>query len=180
MTGCSPAWRSRSSSRCCWASPSVIDRLSSAASLGIPRAFADAVARVAQLSQCRDGRTSRAAGANLECWLWPSCERQIGVDGLAAFATAVGPIEAIPETSGAERVVADDFGSAPTQALAIGVQSVLSWPCGQIPQPKPGGLPTALSAPRGTGRRLLVLTAGLVRYFYRRYTTAQVVASVSQ
>jgi hypothetical protein len=28
VTGCSPAWRSRCSSRCCWTSPSVIDRLS--------------------------------------------------------------------------------------------------------------------------------------------------------
>jgi hypothetical protein len=39
--------------------------------------------------------------------------------------------------------------------------------------------PTARSAPRGVRRGLLVLTAGLVPYFYRRYTTGPVVASLS-
>jgi hypothetical protein len=38
--------------------------------------------------------------------------------------------------------------------------------------------PTALLAPRGGRRGLLVLTAGLVQYFYRRYTTGPVVASL--
>src|SRR5437899_5860373 len=36
-----------------------------------------------------------------------SCERRAGVDALAGFAIAVEPIEPIPETSAAERVVAD-------------------------------------------------------------------------
>ena len=44
------------------------------------------------------------------------------------------------------------------------------------PSPVP---PTARSAPRGVRRGLLVLTAGLVQYFYRRYPTGQVVASQS-
>ena len=39
--------------------------------------------------------------------------------------------------------------------------------------------PTARSAPRGVRRGLLVLTAGLVQYFYRRYPTGPVVASLS-
>jgi hypothetical protein len=39
--------------------------------------------------------------------------------------------------------------------------------------------PTALIAPRGGRRGLLVLPAGLVRYSYRRYPTGLVVASLS-
>jgi hypothetical protein len=39
--------------------------------------------------------------------------------------------------------------------------------------------PTALLAPRGVWRGLPVLTAGLVPYFYRRYPTGPVVASLS-
>jgi hypothetical protein len=39
--------------------------------------------------------------------------------------------------------------------------------------------PTAHCASRGGRRGLLVLTAGLVPYFYRRYTTGPVVASLS-
>ena len=39
--------------------------------------------------------------------------------------------------------------------------------------------PTARSAPRGVWRGLLVLTAGLVPYFYGRYPTGPVVASLS-
>jgi hypothetical protein len=39
--------------------------------------------------------------------------------------------------------------------------------------------PTALLAPRGVWRGLPVLTAGLVAYFYRRYPTGPVVASLS-
>ena len=38
--------------------------------------------------------------------------------------------------------------------------------------------PTALLAPRGERRRLLVLTAGPVRYFYGRYPTGPVAASL--
>src|SRR5438445_1787303 len=36
-----------------------------------------------------------------------SCERQAGADALAAYASAAEPIEPIPETSAAERIVAD-------------------------------------------------------------------------
>ena len=38
--------------------------------------------------------------------------------------------------------------------------------------------PTALLVPRGGRHGLLVLTAGLVQYFSRRYTTGSVVASL--
>src|SRR6476659_9274531 len=36
-----------------------------------------------------------------------SCERQAGADALAAYASAAEPFEPIPETSPAERIVAD-------------------------------------------------------------------------
>jgi hypothetical protein len=39
--------------------------------------------------------------------------------------------------------------------------------------------PTALLAPRGVRRGLLVLTAGLVHYSYRRYPTGPVASSQS-
>ena len=40
--------------------------------------------------------------------------------------------------------------------------------------------PTVLVAPRGVWRGLLVLAAGLVPYFYGRYPTGPVVASLSR
>ncbi len=69
------------------------------------------------------------------------------------------------------------LGSASIQALAIGVESVDSWPCGQDSRPEARMPPTARSAPRGVRRGSLVLTAGSVSYFYRRYPTGPVVAS---
>ena len=43
----------------------------------------------------------------------------------------------------------------------------------------PARMPTtARSAPRGVWRGLLVLTAGLVRYFYGRYLTGSVASSL--
>lgn len=47
--------------------------------------------------------------------VWLSCERETGAGALADFATPVEPVEPIPETSAAERVVAD--------ALAIGASA---------------------------------------------------------
>ena len=55
----------------------------------------------------------------------------------------------------------------------------VSWPCGQDSQPKPGCHQRRNPAPRGERRGLLVLTAGPVQPFYRRYPTAPVAASQS-
>ena len=60
----------------------------------------------------------------------------------------------------------------------IGVESVASWPCGQDSRLQPGCHRRRESAPRGVWRGLLVLTAGLVQYFYGRYLTGSVASSL--
>ena len=53
-----------------------------------------------------------------------------------------------------------------------------SWPCGQNPQPSARLPPTALRAPRGERRGVLVLTAGPVVYFYGVIPPPRLVASL--
>ena len=55
----------------------------------------------------------------------------------------------------------------------------MSWPCGQESHPKPE-CHLRRDAPRGERRGLRVLTAGLVPYFYRRYSTGPVASSQSE
>src|SRR5256712_2934408 len=57
-----------------------------------------------------------------------SCKRQAGADALAAYAIAAGPIERIPETSDAERIVADVVAIGAPAAVAKRVRdSVPLW-----------------------------------------------------
>jgi hypothetical protein len=66
-----------------------------------------------------------------------------------------------------------------TQASVIGVLCTVSWPCGQDSEPKPECHQRRDLRHEAGGVGLLVLTAGLVPYLYRRYTTGPVVASLS-
>jgi hypothetical protein len=60
----------------------------------------------------------------------------------------------------------------------IGVQSVASWPCGQDSRLQPGCPRRRYFRHQGVWRGLLVLTAGLVPYFYGRYLTGSVASSL--
>jgi hypothetical protein len=65
-----------------------------------------------------------------------------------------------------------------TSALAIGVQSVASWPCGQAGRLQPGCHRRRDLRHEACGGGYWFLTAGLVPYFYGRYLTGSVASSL--